>query len=144
MQSVSAQTALVERYLAEGRTVSGGKGDKAAKQQMERDNARQDQAFNAQMKQLGMLNDSLKGYLSGSGQGYDPKELALLKTQFLGQNANDFSQARSGLTSALAARGAGGGQVPVGGDYTRGLSGLFGAEAQATAGGMNNIELSNL
>ena len=43
----------------------------------------------------------------------------------------------------LASRGAGGGQTPVGGDYTRGLSGLFGAEAQSLAGGANNIRMQN-
>lgn len=114
-----------------------------AEQQQQQQNAMQKQAFDTQMKTLSDLKSSLGGYLSGT-KGFDPTQLAALKTQFLGQNASNFSQARSGVRSALASAGSGGGQQPVGGDYARGLSGLYGGEASNLSQGMTGISLQNL
>src|SRR4030095_4885649 len=119
---------MIERYLEEGRSVSGGKGSDEAKASQKRNEARQDKAFNFQMQGMTDVKNALQKYLTGN-VGFDPQQLAEMTSDFLGLNANDFNQARAGVISALASRGAGGGQIPVGGDYTRGLSGLFGAEA---------------
>ena len=132
----------IDQYLAEGRTVSGGKGGDEAKAAQKRNEDRQDKAFTFQMSQMQDVKNAMQKYLSGN-IGFDPQQLAAMTSQFMGQNANDFNQARAGVTSLLASRGAGGGQTPVGGDYTRGMSGLFGSEAQSLAGGMNSIRMQN-
>jgi len=132
----------IDQYVREGRSVSGGKGGDEAKAAQKRNEDRQDKAFNFQMQGMTDVKNALQKYLTGN-VGFDPQQLAAMTSDFMGQNANDFNQARAAVTSALASRGAGGGQLPVGGDYTRGLSGLFGAEAQSLAGGMNNIRMQN-
>lgn len=123
--------------------MSHGTEKSLADQQQQQQNQMQQQAFNTQQKTLSDLKTSLGGYLSGT-KGFDPTQLAALKTQFLGQNASDFNQARSGVKSALASAGAGGGNMPVGGDYARGLSGLYGGEATNLSQGMTGISLQNL
>lgn len=136
----------IDRYIREGRTVSGGtkgKEKKLSEDQLNKQNAQQNKAFSDQQSTLKSIKDSLGGYLSGN-TGFDPQQLALLKSQFLGQNAQDFNSARSNVMSALASRGSGGGQGPVGGDFTKGLSGLYGAEASSKASGLTGINLQNL
>jgi len=142
MGSHMTHSERIDQYLAEGRTVSGGKGGDEAKAAQKRNEDRQDRAFNFQMQGMTDVKNALQKYLQGN-IGFDPQQLAAMTSQFMGQNANDFANARAGVTSMLASRGAGGGQTPVGGDYTRGLSGLFGAEAQSLAGGTNNIRMQN-
>jgi len=132
----------IERYLSEGRTVSGGKGGDEAKAAQKRNEDRQDKAFNFQMQGMTDVRNALQKYLTGN-VGFDPQQLAAMTSEFMGQNAADFANARAGVTSMLASRGAGGGQTPVGGDYTRGMSGLFGSEAQSFAGSMNSIRMQN-
>lgn len=137
----------IERYLAEGRTVSGGKHDdvkKAASTQQALENKRTDAAIKQQTDLLNKLQSGFSQYLTKGGQGYDPLQLALTKSQFLNSDTSQFNNARQGVMSSLAGRGAGGNNLPVGGDYVRGLSGLYGQEASNRSSGLANIDLSNL
>lgn len=122
------------------------KYDEAKKRadKLEADNTKmQHQVFKDQMDTIQKVKGGLAQYLSGN-VGFDPTQLALMKSGFLNSNSQAFNQARSGVSSALLARGAGGGSGPVGGDYTRGLSGLYGAEANSQAGGLAGIDVQNL
>ena len=79
-------TATIERYIAEGRTVSGGKGDPAIKEQEQ-----QQQAFNTQLQQtfsqqfgkqsgiLNFLNQKLTNQVNNP-QGFTPAQMAALNT----------------------------------------------------------------
>lgn len=136
----------VDRYIAEGRTVSGAKHDtekKQADEDRQRNIKMQDKAFNAQMDTLQNLKTGLMKYVTGN-EGFDPAMLAALKTRFLSTNAKDFSSARSNVKGALAAMGGAGGDSPVGGDTARALSGLYGAEASSLSSGLTGINLQNL
>lgn len=136
-------TETVERYLAEGRTVSGGKGKDVANDQRKQELAMQKQAFDAQQARLTQLQNAFQGYTSGQGQGFSPQMLTALNTQALNQNAGAFNSAGAQVRSALAARGSGVGNLPVGGDYVRGIAGLQGARASDLASQLNNIRLQN-
>lgn len=83
-------------------------------------------------------------YTTGAGQGYDPSQFAAMMSQFLNSNSASYNQAGSAVTSALAARGAGNGQLPVGGDYTQGLEALQGAKANSQSQGILSGNISNL
>lgn len=106
-----------------------------------RNDAMQQKAFDSQQKTLADIKSSFGKYLDGK-QGFDPAQLAALKTQFLAGNAKQFNSARSGVMSALASRG-GVGQ-PAGGDVVRGLSGLYGSEASNLSSGLTGIKLQDL
>lgn len=135
-------TAMIERYLAEGRTVSGGKGADTADAQRKQELSMQTQAFNTQQAQLKQLQGSLQGYLSGK-QGYSPQAMAGMTSQFLNNNNQTFNQAGQQVRSALGARGSGTGQLPAGGDYTRGIAGLMSAKAGNQASGLLGLNVQN-
>lgn len=116
---------------------------KQASTQMAEQNAMQKDAFNLQKDQLGKLNDSFSRYLSNN-VGFDPAQLAMLQSQFLNNNNQQFNDAASSVRSALRARGSAGGNLPVGGDWVRAMSGLAGQRASSTSGGIANIGLQNL
>lgn len=134
----------INSYLKRGLTVSGGKGDDAAATQQARANDLQQQALDMQKKQLDLINKTVAPYASGAGQGFDPKLLALLKSQFLDSNAAAFNSANSTLGAMLQARGDNGGSQPVGGTFGKMNSSLLGQEASSTAGGIRDIGIANL
>lgn len=136
-------TVTVERYLAEGRTVSGGKGDGTAQQQLDEQNKLQQQAFTAMQAQQKQVNDAVSPYLSGN-IGFDPSQLASLRSQFLNQESQNYNQAGKNVRTALMQRGSLNSTQPVGGDYTRGIASLQGGLASDTAAGLTNINLQNL
>lgn len=145
-ETLMTWTETIERYLSEGRTVSGGKHDQEkqmAQQRQTEQDAQTQKAFSAQMDTLNTLKTSLSKYLTGN-EGFDPSLTAALKSKFLGSNAQDYAGARSSVMSALARRGSGGGQGPVGGDFAKGLSSLAGQEASTLGAGMQNIDIQNL
>lgn len=135
-------TETIERYIREGRTVSGGKGKDVANDQRQQELDMQKQAFDTQQAQLNSLKSSFAPYLSGK-TGYDPALLSSMRSQFLNNNSSTFNQAGQQVREALGARGSGTGQNPVGGDYARGLSSLLGARAQSQSQGLLGINTQN-
>lgn len=112
--------------------------------QMARANDLQQQAFNLQKSQLDKVSKALEDYLGKKGQGFDPKLLTALKSQFLDTNAAAFNDASKTLGGMLSARGEGGGDLPTGGAFTRANSTLLGQQASSTAGGLRDIDIANL
>lgn len=140
---MSKWTETIDRYLTEGRTVSGGKGATSKADQQRQDELNmQKSAFDTQQKQLAMLNKSFSGYLGGK-TGFDPQMLASMRSQFLNSNNSTFNQAGQQVREALGARGAGTGANPVGGDYVRGISNLLGAKAGSQSQGLLGIDVQN-
>lgn len=134
----------VEEYLADWpEGVSGGKGEGTSKQQLAQQNALQQKAFDLMQQQQQKVSDAVSGYLSGN-QGFDPQQLALLKSQFLNSNAAQYQQAGKNVRTALLRSGSADSSVPAGGDYVRGISGLEGAMASNASSGLANIDLQNL
>ena len=119
------------------------KGQDVAKQQMQQQNAMQKQAFDTQQQIISQLRQVTQPYTTAQGQGFTPEQYAAMQSQNMGQNAQYFNQAGQAVRSALAARGSGGGQLPVGGDYVRGISGLMGAQASDLAQNQNSLRIQN-
>jgi hypothetical protein len=118
------------------------KGSSVANDQRKQELAMQQQAFNMQQQQLKFLNDSFGKYVNGD-IGFNPQQLAAMNSAAMGQNAQQFGSAESGVRAALASRGVGMGDSPVGGEFTRGLSSLYGARASDLAGSLRNVILQN-
>ena len=57
---------MIERYLEEGRSVSGGKGGDEAKAAQKRNEDRQDQAFNFQMQGMTDVKNAMQKYLTSA------------------------------------------------------------------------------
>lgn len=83
-------------------------------------------------------------YLTGSGEGFDPAQLAAMTSAFLNNTAGQYGGARSNVISALASRGIGTGSAPGGGDIARDFSGLEGAAADTRSQGILGINIQNL
>lgn len=135
-------TETIERYIAEGRTVSGGKVTSEADQQRKDELAMQKQAFATQQAQLAMLNKNFSPYLSGK-VGFDPTQLSSMRSQFLNQNSSTFNQAGNQVRSALGSRGEGTGSAPVGGTYGSGIANLMAAQAGSQSQGLLGINVQN-
>jgi hypothetical protein len=113
------------------------KGDSYAKQ------VSKDQ-FDLEKAQIAKQNaefDFVKGniskYLTGN-EGFNPEQMAMLRSSFLNDNASAYSDAGSSVRDMLTARG-GDGALPVGGNYVKGISGLLGAQASAKSSGLLNL-----
>ena len=119
------------------------KGTDRAKQTQDQQMAMEKAAFAQQQGQIADLKKAFSPYTQGAGQGYDPATLAAMRSQFLNSNNQTFNQAGQDVRSALAARGSGTGDLPVGGDYTRGLSNLLGAQAGSQSQGLLGINVQN-
>lgn len=132
----------VEQYLAEGRSVSGGKGAQKADDQRKQELDMQQKAFDMQKKQLDDLKSAFSKYTT-QNIGFDPAQYAAMQTQAMNQNTSTFGSAGNQVRSALLARGSGGGNLPVGGDYVRGISGLMGAQASDLSGNLNSLRIQN-
>lgn len=131
----------IDRYIAEGRTVSGGKGSDSAASVRDQEMAMQKQAFNKQQAMIDQLTKAFSGDLSGKN-GFDPATLAAMKAAFLNSNDSTFNQAGSMVREALGARGNTGGN-PTGGDFTRGISGLLGMRAGSQSQGILGVDIQN-
>ena len=123
--------------------VSGGKGEGHAQKQLDLQNQLQQKAFDLMQQRQEQVNSSVGKYLSGD-VGFDPAQLATMKSQFLNQVAGNYNQGAKNVMTALARRGSISSSQPVGGDYARGIASLEGAQASDTASGLANIDLSNL
>lgn len=131
----------VQRYLAEGRTVSGGKGGDEANAQRQQELAMQQTAFNKQQQQLDQLKGAFSKYTT-QNIGFDPQQYAAMQTQLMNQNSGDYGSAGAQVRSALLARG-GGGSMPTGGSDARAYSGLYGAQASDLSSNLNNLRIQN-
>lgn len=132
----------IDRYIREGRTVSGGKGASTANSQRQQELQMQQEAFNTQQQQLATLNNAFSKYLSGN-QGFNPQALAAMRSQFLNNNSSTFNQAGQQVRSALAARGEGLGSNPVGGSYAGNLGNLLSAQASSQSQGLLGLNIQN-
>lgn len=127
--------------------VSGAKHDAeraAATAEQKRNDDLQQAEVDRQNKIFDTLKTSLDPYLADKGQGFSPEQLAILKSQFLNSNSDQFNNAGRSVRSALVARGGGGGALPVGGDFVRSMSGLQGARASALSSGLSGIKMDDL
>lgn len=121
-----------------------GKGADTAKQQMDAQNAAQADAAKQQKAIRDQVMESVSKYMTGSGEGFDPAQLAMMQSQFLNQNNSAFNSANSQVLSSLRSRGAGGGDQPAGGDMARSLSALEGARASSQSQGILGTNIQNL
>lgn len=121
----------------------GGGGSGASKDQLNQQNALQKQAFDMMQQRQNQVGGAVSQYLSGN-VGFDPQQLALMKSQFLNSNAQNYQTAGANVRTALLRSGSADSSTPVGGDYTRGIAGLEGGLASSTSGGLANIDLQNL
>lgn len=120
------------------------KGADVAKGQLDAQNA----LTKSQLDQQKSIRDQIMNvtgkYTTGAGEGYDPAQMSAMISQFMNQNSANFNQAGSQVYGSLNARGAGGGDIPVGGDFTRGLENLKGAQASSQSQGILGVNVSNL
>lgn len=104
-------TARIEQYIAEGRTVSGGKGDstvKAGETQQLQFNQQLQNMFATQFGKKSGVLDYLNGKMTGmidNPQGYSPDALAAMRTQASEGTARSFAQASQATHQMEAARG---------------------------------------
>lgn len=120
------------------------KGSNVANQQRQEELNMQKAAIARQNAQQDYVKSLVQQFVTGAGQGYDPAMLEALKTQFMNTNDQAYQSAAGSLRSALLARGAGGGNLPVSGDTVRGFLGLNSARANSQAGGLQQIGLQDL
>lgn len=123
--------------------MSGG-GTGTSKDQLRRQNDLVDQQLAEQKAIRDQIMKATSQYTTGAGEGYDPAQFAGMISQFLNQNTANYNQAGQSVMSSLAARGAGTGQLPVGGDYTRGLEDLQAAKATSQSQGILGANINNL
>src|ERR1700758_1707290 len=135
-------TETIERYISEGRTVSGGKGSGTANSQRQQELDMQKKAFDTQQAQIEQLKSAFSPYLAGK-TGFDPALLASMRSQFLNSNSSTFNQAGNQVRAALGARGEGTGSQPVGGTFGSGISNLMAAQAGSQSQGLLGINVQN-
>jgi len=121
-----------------------GKGTGVAQAQLDEQNKLQQQAIDQQKQIRDQIMATTSQYTTGAGQGFDPQQLALMQSQFLNQNSQNFNQAGSSVLSSLRARGVAGGDSPGGGDLTRGLEALQGARASSQSQGILGTNIADL
>lgn len=127
-------------YTYEG-TVDLCKGSDSAKAVRDKEYAMQKASFDKQMAMVDKLTKAFSGDLTGKN-GFDPQTLAAMKASFLNSNDSTFNQAGSQAREAIGARGNTGAN-PVGGDFTRGISGLLGARAGSQSQGLLGVDIQN-
>jgi hypothetical protein len=104
-------TQTIERYIAEGRTVSGGKGDSTAESTEKSQGAftgtlQQVFASNnaSQQAQLNFLNNKLQSAIQNP-QGYSPSTLAAMRASATNQTAATNQNVQRQVQNMLATRG---------------------------------------
>lgn len=120
------------------------KGEDVAKKQMEEQTKLQKEAFAYQKGILDKIQAAFGKYITGAGEGFDPAQLSLMTSKFLDENAQTFNDAGTNVRSALAARGSYGGDMPVGGDFSRMMGTLEAAKATSQSSGVRDIRLADL
>jgi hypothetical protein len=136
----------VDRYIAEGRTVSGGKGDQIAKQaevQQMQFQGQLMQVFQQQFGQQSGILDFLKNRLQpmiDNPTGYSDAAKAAMKANATDEISGQYDNATKALQNVQFARG--GRDLPSGVDEMQ-AGALKGAQARDTAGALNTIELND-
>ena len=118
------------------------KGSDTANRQRQQELDMQTAAFNMQQQQLATLTKAFSPYLSGK-IGFQPEQLASMRSQFLNNNAQTFNQAGQQVRQALGARGEGQGNLPVGGTYAAGIAPLMAAQAGSQSQGLLGLNVQN-
>ena len=103
----------------------------------------QKQSFALMQQRQNQVSGAVGKYLSGN-IGFDPQQLALMKSMFLNQNAAQYNQAGQNVRTALLRSGSLSSGAPMGGDAVRGIAGLQAGMANNATSGIANINLSNL
>lgn len=117
----------------------------------------QDQAAQAQKEQTALqkaeldrqhaIQDQIRAatshFIDNGGEGFAPEEIAAMRSMMMGGVADRYQTAGKSVRSALLARGSGDGSQPVGGDYTKGITGLESGLANESAEGQNSITATN-
>jgi len=143
MIDIATSVVLEESHFDYDGDLALCKGADVAQQQRTQELQMQTDAFNRQMTQLSQLQSQLSPYLSAQGQGYTPEQMATMRSQFLNTNAQQFQNAGQSVREALMARGGGMGDMPISGDYTRGIASLMGAAASSQAQGLLGLQQQN-
>lgn len=140
-------TATINRYLSEGRTVSGGKGDDTLKAQEQAQAAftntlmqSYQQQFGRQSQILDFLTKQMEPMIQNP-QGFSPQALTAMRTGASDTNAMQFKNASQALNTQLTARG-GATDLPSGVDAQL-RAGMAEAGAQNEAEAQNQITLQN-
>ena len=136
----------IESYIQEGRTVSGGKGDKTLQQGEQSQFAFNNllkrsfaQQFGAQSDIFNFLNSRLEAQIE-SPQGFRPETLAALKSGAIQDTATQYQNALKAQQAQQAARGGTG--LPSG--VAEQISGQLGGQAAGTlASELTGIQQQN-
>src|ERR1700688_3872227 len=139
-------TATIERYISEGRTVSGGKDDSTIKAQENQQAGFNNQLrsifgsqFGAQSGILNFLNQKLTSQATNP-TGFTAPQMAALNTNNTEGAAKAYASATAATRAAEAARG--GSTLPSGVSAQLEAQNATGAAAQEAAGS-NQIQLAN-
>lgn len=124
-------------------TVALCKGDGVAQDQLKLQNSLVQQQLTQQKAIQDQMQNTFGKYLSGD-IGFSPEQMSVLQSQFMNQNTGAFNSAGANVRSALSARGSGNGDLPVGGDYTRGIAELEGAKASSQSQGLLGLQAQSL
>lgn len=131
-------TETVERYLAEGRPVSGGKGGHSSAEQSNADQIRQQQ-FNLMQQQLQGVNNILDPLIAAGGM--TPQQQQSMTAIALNDIPQQFQGVQGNINNQLVARGITGGQMGGSGDIARNFGQLGAMEAGLQQNALSNIQL---
>ena len=131
-------TETVERYLTEGRPVSGGKGGHSSAEQSNADQIRQQQ-FNLMQQQLQGVNNILDPLISAGGM--TPQQQQSMTAIALNDIPQQFQGVQGNINNQLVARGITGGQMGGSGDIARNFGQLGAMEAGLQQNALSNIQL---
>jgi hypothetical protein len=115
----------------------------SAEQQRQMENQRASEQLALQRQQLALINRSNEPFLSAEGMGLDPASLAALRSQAIESVPAQFEDARQQLVTELQRRGAGGGALPISGDYLRRLSQLLVGREGLKAGLLRDVTIQD-
>jgi hypothetical protein len=143
---VTSWSETIDRYIADGLTVSGGKEDDSAalaKKAQAENTAKANARLAAGQGYEKSTTDSTKDWLTGN-VGFSPEMLSMLISQFQNNTSQQEQSAGNEVRSALQGRGSTPSDAPVGGDFVRNLSALKGLFASSRATGIKDIGIQNL
>lgn len=136
----------VDRYIAEGRTVSGGKGDQIAKQAEVQQMQFQGQLMQIFQQQFGQQSDMLNFLKTNlepqitKPTGYSDEAKAAMRASATDNISGQYDNATKALQNVQFARG--GRDLPSGVDEMQ-AGALKGAQAKDTADALNTITLND-
>lgn len=131
-------TETIERYLLEGRTVSGGKGGHSSAEQSNADKVRQQQ-FNLMQQQLQSVNSILNPMIANGGMM--PSQQQALTAIALNDIPQQFQGVQGNINEQLVARGITGGGMAGSGDIARNFGQLGAMEAGLQQNALSNVQL---